>query len=314
MAYCSKCGQELREDDRFCPRCGAPVHTGPERTTEKKTEYWKYVLTAAVAVLAVAAVALLAVRLSGRPEPEPEPNAVLEESAVPSPSQTPVTPEAPAAVSAEPTPESTPEPTPEPTPESTPESSSPLDVLYAIEVNPDYVADSPWEPLAVCEDLDRDGVEEVLAVYEMKDGDTVRVVCDLWRLEELICQVGTWDLYTEVGGNSGSAGVAWQGDQAYLALMIQEPAGDSFNDYTRFIPWAGRDLDEAEIYLECHGTYGEEDSGRYILGDTRVSREDYEAREAEFLPLVYELNLLSGAGNDGVMTFETMKRVYAKTD
>jgi len=25
MPYCTKCGKELAQDDRFCPRCGTPV-------------------------------------------------------------------------------------------------------------------------------------------------------------------------------------------------------------------------------------------------------------------------------------------------
>lgn len=307
MAFCTQCGKELRSGDRFCGKCGAPVQAseaGGPGAPRKRTDWWKYVLTGAVAVLAVAAVVLIVVKLTRSPEPAPAISETLSAAEAPSTASPEASAEVPVQISV----------APEPTPEPTPESSSPLEVLRAIEVNPDFVADSLWEPLAVCEDLDQDGVEEVLAVYEMKSGNTVQVMCDLWRLEDLICCVGSWNLYTEVGGNSGSAGVARLGDQTYLTLIRKEPEGDSFNDYIRLIPWESGSLGDAEVYLERHGTYGAEDSGTYILGDTRVSREEYEARQAEFMPMVYELNLLNGAGNGGVMTFETMKRFYAGTN
>lgn len=37
MPYCAKCGAEISEDARFCPKCGAPVGL-PERVPREKPE------------------------------------------------------------------------------------------------------------------------------------------------------------------------------------------------------------------------------------------------------------------------------------
>ncbi|MDO4497745.1 MAG: zinc ribbon domain-containing protein [Bacteroidales bacterium] len=39
MAYCIKCGAELREGDNFCQQCGAPVEGGTSYTEEERTSY-----------------------------------------------------------------------------------------------------------------------------------------------------------------------------------------------------------------------------------------------------------------------------------
>ena len=31
MAYCSKCGTQLREGAKFCPKCGTPAETTPTK-------------------------------------------------------------------------------------------------------------------------------------------------------------------------------------------------------------------------------------------------------------------------------------------
>ena len=43
MAFCSKCGAELREGAKFCPECGAPASEReaalPERERSRKPEW-----------------------------------------------------------------------------------------------------------------------------------------------------------------------------------------------------------------------------------------------------------------------------------
>ena len=39
MPYCWKCGAEMKEDARFCPKCGAPV--GRRVRGEKEREWWE---------------------------------------------------------------------------------------------------------------------------------------------------------------------------------------------------------------------------------------------------------------------------------
>ncbi|NIU84234.1 MAG: zinc-ribbon domain-containing protein [Candidatus Thorarchaeota archaeon] len=39
MPYCWKCGNELKEDAKFCQKCGAPVSRRIRR--EKEPDWWE---------------------------------------------------------------------------------------------------------------------------------------------------------------------------------------------------------------------------------------------------------------------------------
>jgi ribosomal protein L40E len=41
MGFCSKCGEELPEDARFCPNCGFRTEKGVEAGVSPPTEEWR---------------------------------------------------------------------------------------------------------------------------------------------------------------------------------------------------------------------------------------------------------------------------------
>lgn len=346
MAFCIKCGNQLREGDKFCIRCGAPVHgtqnpqpvpqpgqqAAPPPSPKKKPELWKYVLTASVTFLAAAVLFLAVLKITGTKTDSGTADAALPDALVSAPALQAEAPQS-AAPSETPGPSPTsqrefsvvqsPTPTetqavpaspdvppvePEPTLSAVP---GPADILEEIEGRAGFLTDSPWDPLAVYNDLNRDGVEDVLAIYEVMDGGMVQVQYELWSLDPSgPIQLGADTLYTEVGGNSGYVGIVRQDSDTYLAVVRSEADGDSFSDYYLYIPWDENGLGSSVCYLESrtslNGGYD-----RYILGATKVSQEDFEARQADFSNLLYKVDLLAGAGNGDVMTFADIKRIYA---
>lgn len=184
------------------------------------------------------------------------------------------------------------------------------DIINNIESRSEYVTDSMWKPLAVTDDFNGDGVQEFLCVYELKSGGAVDVMYDVWSLGKSGAdKIRSEVLFREVGGNSGVVGIIRSGGEAYLAVCRYEPQGEQFNDYYIYYPWEPKEsrLGESVVYLERHGIYGQEEKGKYIMGDTVVDKSKFDARYRELDDWVYQLDILAGAGTDGVMTFDDMK-------
>lgn len=185
-----------------------------------------------------------------------------------------------------------------------------LDSIAAIESEEGYVSDSSWKPLAVTTDFNGDKVQEFLAIYEVKSGAVINVMYDVWSLQKSgAVKLKSEVLFKEVGGNSGVVGIVEAGGKPYLAVCRYEPQGEQFNNYYIYYPWETDKsaLGESAVYLENHGMYGQEEKGKYILGNTTVKKSKFDARYKELSNWVYRLDLLAGAGDDGVMTFEDMK-------
>ncbi len=196
--------------------------------------------------------------------------------------------------------------------ESTGGQEAVSEVLGEIDGSPGYVEDSSWEPLVAAEDFNGDGIWELLAVYEVKDGSGMKMMYEVWSLgKEKPVKLESDVLFEEVGGNSGAAGIVKKDDgKVYLAIEQNNPAGDTFNNYYTYIPWEDDEssLGEEFYYMESHGSYGQEEQGKYILGDTAVDKARFDEKQKEFSDWVYKLDPLAGAGSDGVMTFEGAKK------
>lgn len=182
-------------------------------------------------------------------------------------------------------------------------------IIKEIEDRSDYVSESYWKPLAAADDFNGDGVQEFLAVYEVKDGAGINVVYDLWSLKESGAQkLKSEVLFKEVGGNNGIVGIVNPGSGPLLAVYRYEPEGETFNCYYTYFSWEKDKsaLGDSGYYLECHGNYEQEEKGRYILGDTSVEKSKFDAKYKELTQWTYRLDLLGGGG-DGAKTFDEMK-------
>ena len=42
--FCENCGNELEENEKFCPYCGEPVIREPNKKPEKKEKHWKILI------------------------------------------------------------------------------------------------------------------------------------------------------------------------------------------------------------------------------------------------------------------------------
>ena len=76
MAYCTKCGSEIPEDAKFCPKCGAPVHAGemgmqPDTSPGKKKKR-KPLLIGGIVVVAGIVLLLIAAAISSEPPKDRE--------------------------------------------------------------------------------------------------------------------------------------------------------------------------------------------------------------------------------------------------
>lgn len=191
------------------------------------------------------------------------------------------------------------------------ESRAELEIIEKIEKTEGYTKTDYWEPLAVMEDFNGDGVEEFLAVYEVKHGNTIDVLYEVWSLEESGAKkVKSEVLFTEVGGNNGVVGIVEAEGKSYLAVYRYEPEAEQFNNYYIYYPWDTQKskLGDSVIYLECHGTYDKEEKGRYIIGDTSVEMSKFNERYEELTNWVYRLAILEGSEGNGVMSLEEMKK------
>lgn len=183
------------------------------------------------------------------------------------------------------------------------------EVIREIESQSGYVSNSSWKPLAATDDFNGDGIQELLAVYEVKDGAGVNVMYDLWSLgKNGASKIKSEVLFKEVGGNNGIAGIVKPGGEPFLAVYRYEPEGDRFNCYYTYFSWEKNKsaLGDSGYYLECHGNYEQEEQGRYILGDTTVEKSKFDAKYKELTQWAYKLDLLGGGG-EGAKTFDEIR-------
>lgn len=200
------------------------------------------------------------------------------------------------------------------------------EILTKVEKTSGFIKpDDYYQPLASCTDVDGNGVNELLVLYKVKrrnsDGfDDFIELYDVYAIKDdgSYTAVTTGQtLYKEVGGNSGVLGlVVDKAKKPYLMVEIRSPQGQRFNNTICYIPWGGNQskLEDEWVYLESHGTYGEEDKGEYILGDTKVDKAAFDARQTEFMSLWTDLDLDKGPGNGGNnMSFSQIRSMDMNT-
>lgn len=332
--YCSKCGTRLPEGAKFCHSCGAAVPTqipqqsAPQPTYPPVKPRPKWLIPVAVggSLLAVFIVLGLAAWMIGslisggekggapaslefvEPGTEEGEGSSFSESSAPSQGTAGIAkPEETEASSSESAVSS--------------QSADKADlnqivdeILTKVEGTPGFIEpDSYYEPLCSLTDADGNGVYEFLVFYKVKEKNEFKALYDVYRIEdgEYNSLRTGFDLYDEVGGNGGTVGlVVDKAARVYLKLETRSPQGDRFNDTLTYTPLNREQsaFDDDTVYLECHGTYGEEDNGRYMIGDTAVDKAAYEARQTEFMSLWTDLDLNKGPGNGGNnMSFEQIR-------
>lgn len=173
-----------------------------------------------------------------------------------------------------------------------------------------FNSDSFLHPLAVCNDFNGDGIQELLAVYEIQRSDAqFDVVYDLWSLPTTgAVRLKSDVLFVEVGGNSGIIGIVESKGVRYLAIERYEPDAEIFNNYYFYFPWdtVKSTLTGTEINMESHGSYDAGFKGRYIIGNESVDKGVFEANQGEFTDWLYEINILGGPGEGDVMAFDDL--------
>jgi serine/threonine protein kinase len=183
-------------------------------------------------------------------------------------------------------------------------------IISDIQKQSNYEKSEWWDPLGVVDDFNGDGVKEFLTVHEAKNSEgQIEVIYELWSLPDTgAVQIKSESLFIEVGGNSGTVGIVKSGNTTYLAIERCEPEADVFNNYYTYFPWSETEskVTEDSVYLESHGTFGEEDQGQYILGDAKVDQSEYNSRYEELSSWVYQLDLFNGADGKGVMGYEDL--------
>lgn len=179
-------------------------------------------------------------------------------------------------------------------------------ILSKIEGSTGFMqADDYYKPLVSFTDMDGNGVHELLCLYKIEGDGAPLVVYDVYAVQadgSYSTLENRKELYLEVGGNSGCIGLAVdKAKTPYLVVETHTPQGDRFNNTITYIPWeSGQTAFRDDwVYLESHGTYGEEEKGQYILGDTKVDKAAFDARQTEFMSLWTDLDLNKGPGNGG---------------
>ncbi len=185
-----------------------------------------------------------------------------------------------------------------------------------IEDSSTYVENYTFEPLGCVDDFDGDGNQDFLAAFETRaKNGTYGVSYALFTfLEDGPKLLDDGILYQEVGGNSGSVGIVEGKDGAvYLTRFVKQSSGDAMNNQYSYIPWDSvGTADEANsYYMEARWTVGAEESGTYVLGDTKVDRDTFEQSRENYTTL-YELNIVAGHGNGLVngADFDTLEMWY----
>lgn len=284
MAYCTKCGKELQEGDLFCGSCGAPVNGsgGAQKQTVTGGDKNRWVLLIILLALVVA-VTLLAAHAIWAPK----------ESSVENPTVA-ATPNVAVPETASPSPEVS----------AFPAAETANQLLTEIETRSGNADKAVWEPLAVYDDFNGDGNQDLLVLYEdMTDGQCP-VRCELWSISlSGNRQLYNDTLYLEVGGNGGSVGIAQREGTTYLALCWRESNGNGFHNYYRYIAWDSSDgFGTSDYYMERHG--GPDIPDRYVLGDSTVEPDEFNEAQAKF-DQQCQMDLLQDPEGD-VKTFSEM--------
>lgn len=165
-------------------------------------------------------------------------------------------------------------------------------IVNSIEAQAGFgVSASYYEPLGCVWYLPEDG-RLLLAMYEISDSsngfDDWYVCTDAWLVKDGgALLLGRNQLYQEVGGNSGSVSVVQKDGVVYMEMECHLWEGDQFNNYYVYLP-----VDEQArafgqgVYMEAHGTVGQEDSGEYIIDGEYWPRGDFDLARSEYEELL----------------------------
>lgn len=191
-------------------------------------------------------------------------------------------------------------------------------VLDVIETQEGFTGGSNgfMAPIGCVTELDGGG-RLLAVVYELKDGsgngELYTVSADAWLIGDgSAVLLARSELYKELGGNSGSVSIARKDGVVYLEMECHLWEGDRFNNYYAYMPLNETEarFDEA-VYMEGHGTVGEEDQGQYIVGDDEVTRAGFDdARAAYVFDPGMTLDIQQGPGNGDVMDFDALRHWY----
>lgn len=189
-------------------------------------------------------------------------------------------------------------------------------LLDVIEAREDFYRSEYLEPLGYVRDLPGGG-RLLLTLYETRDDSgefaEYSVYTDAWLVGDgAAVLLAREELYKEVGGNSGSVSVAEKDGAVYVELEAHLWEGDRFNNYYAYLP-----LNEAEgrldegVYMEAHGTVGEEDQGEYQIGGEYWPRADFDIARSEYvLDMEMPMDIQQGHGNGSVMDFDALRQWY----
>ncbi len=325
MPFCTQCGKELRQGDRFCRYCGAPAPDvsvppdvkappdgqGPRAvgTPPAGGEGGKRPRPAVVVIAVIAAAAVLALILALTRGHEAGPG-----TAGTDPGAAVTDPSGPAAEETDP-----PEPGPSDGAGGETPSPSPAPKFRAEEMAAGILRDildqgvlteaSLNSPLVAMGDFNGDSVRELLAVYEAGQGS---VQYELWRLDEAAGpgRLDGGELFMEVGGDNGTIGLVERSGGVYLALERSSPTGSSTDDVYTFWAWDASDPSpdfDHPVTMEKSSSFDDPDDRTYsysYMGET-VSESEYQERFDEFRNWTLTMNPFYGPGG-GVMTFEDL--------
>lgn len=304
--FCSKCGKEISDDMKFCPNCGNKTSVTSFAT--KKIQYLLIAILCALILLIIIVLINVLTKPANTDQAVTMPADVQadtkEEKAT---SQTTDVEEKKedtkqeVATTKEPTPTPTSTPTEEPTSNDfEPVARQMRYLLTALTSRDDYNPNPAFPALAAYDDFDKNGTTELMFVYETKD---YTVNYELWTVSDTNYeQMWESQLFTEVGGNSGIAGIALKDGVTYVMEKKSEPAGDYCLDMTSYYPFnkAGNcvSFDES-YYFEVNGSYETPENFSYISGDTRVDKSEYESRLSRFNEKCF-IDIIAGGGGGAV--------------
>lgn len=212
-------------------------------------------------------------------------------------------------------PADTPEPASE-TAQTSGGSGGVIALLDMTEAQDDFYDSEYLDPIGYVKELPNGG-RMLVTLYEMADnsGDVpdYSVYADAWIIGDgSATLLGHNELYREVGGNSGSVSVGEKDGAVYVELEAHLWEGDRFNNYYAYLPVNEQDgcFDEG-VYMEAHGTVGEEDQGEYIIGGESLSRSDFDQARSAYDPDgEMPMDIQQGHGNGSVMDFEGLRHWY----
>ena len=159
----------------------------------------------------------------------------------------------------------------------------------------------------------------LLAEYEVSDSsngfDDWYVCTDAWLVRDGgAVLLGRNQLYREVGGNSGSASIVQKDGVVYVEMECHLWEGDQFNNYYVYLP-----VDEQAgafgegVYMEAHGTVGEEDSGEYIIDGEYWPRPDFDIARGEYEQML-TVDIIQGAEDFGAKPLDELPQSYPDED